>query len=141
MHLSLLTILHLLAVSEDRWPHNLPLKVLCLCDLSRIQLLLNRSPILQKIIQNRIIEPHGHRGARRPVIVVIVAQCKVWVGIIPRCAALSGHQLDNAGLLLVQPEKLLQNIIRRAVSAIGKCQQGNTQSLCYLIWQRLLGTR
>ena len=133
MHLSLLTILHLLAVSEDRWPHNLPLKILSLCNLPRIQLLLNRSPILQKIIQNRIIEPHGHRGARRPAIVVIIVQRKAWVGIIPRCAALGGNQLDNAGLLLVQPEKLFQNIIRRTVSAIGKCQRGNTQSLCYLI--------
>ena len=126
MHLSLLTILHLLAVSEDRWPHNLPLKVLCLCDLPCIQLLLNCGPILQKIIQNRIIKPHGHRGARRPVIVIIVVQRKVRVGIIPCCAALGGHQLDNAGLLLVQPEKLFQNIIRRTVSAIGKCQRGNT---------------
>ena len=114
-------------------PHDLPLKILCLRDFPRIQLLLNRSPILQKIIQNRIIEPHGHRGARRPVIVVIIVQRKVWVGIIPCCAALGGHQLDNAGLLLVQPEKLLQNIVCRAVSAIGKCQRGNTQSLCYLI--------
>ena len=112
-------------------PHDLPLKVLCLCNLSRIQLLLNCSPILQKTIQNRIIKPHGYRGARRPVIVVIIVQRKVWVGIIPRCAALGGDQLDNAGLLLVQPEKLFQNIIRRAVSAIGKCQRGNTQSLCY----------
>ena len=133
MHLSLLTILHLLAVSEDRWPHNLPLKILCLRNLPRIQLLLNCSPILQKIIQNRIIKPHRHGGARWPVIVVIIVQRKVWVGIIPCCAALGGHQLDNAGLLLVQLEKLLQNIIRRTVSAIGKCQRGNTQSLCYLI--------
>ena len=133
MHLSLLTILHLLAVSEDRWPHNLPLKVLRLRDLPSIQLLLDCGPILQKIIQNRIIKPHRHGGARRPVIVVIIVQRKIRVGIIPCCAALGGDQLDNAGLLLVQPEKLLQNIICRAVSAIGKCQRGNTQSLCYLI--------
>ena len=99
-------------------PHNFPLKILCLCNFPCIQLLLNRSPILQKIIQNRIIKPHRHRGAWRPVIVVIIVQRKVWVGIIPRCAALGGHQLDNAGLLLVQPEKLLQNIIRIVLSVL-----------------------
>ena len=82
MHLSLLTILHLLAVSEDRWPHNLPFKVLRLRNLSRIQLLLNCSPILQKIIQNRIIKPHRHRRAWRPAIVIIIVQRKVRVGII-----------------------------------------------------------
>ena len=57
----------------------------------------------------------------------------ILIGFILCCVIFGGDQLDNAGLLLVQPEKLLQNIIRRAVSAIGKCQRGNTQSLCYLI--------
>src|SRR5699024_2110379 len=64
-------------------PTNLPLKVLCFANLSLAKLPLHIRPVLKEIVQDRRIEPHGHRAVWRPVIVVIIAQRKILVGVVP----------------------------------------------------------
>ena len=98
-------------------PTNLPLKVFCFGNLSLAKFSLHFRPVLEEIIQDRRIEPHGHRAVRRPVIIVIIAQRKIRIGVVLSLGPLCPDQVDDTGHFLIQPKQLLHHIGSSSVSS------------------------
>ena len=64
----------------------------------------------------------------------------ILIGFILCCVIFGGYQLGSGDRYLSN-QRSGSPISFQTIIAIGKWNCGNTQSLCYLIWQRLLGTR